>query len=1069
MNICLVGVEYPKDTDFGGISTYQFLLSQALTSMGHKVSVICGTEKDDYEYYDHGIHVIRLHTMRWEETIDTYDSYRKKIKETILKLHQKEKIDLIETPEFSGEIVEFLKRRDIPVVVKLHTSYTIWSHLNQIQLPKPLHSHIMKNENLVLRYSDQVISCSELLKNMMPQYHSISSIDSIKVIGNPANIQDFYPTPNNHQSHTILFCGSLERRKGIFVLAKAIPIIAKEVNDDSLRFQLIGNDTMIDRHGISMKELFLKQIPKKYHSMIEFVGVVPNRELNPYFNQACIGVVPSLFDNLPYVAMEELLTELPIVASSNTGIREMIVPNESGILYSPNDYKALAKGVIDLYLQPEIAKKMGQKGRKGILKKYSPAVIAKKNIKVYQDVIHRFEKNHSKMHVCLVNFEYPKDTIIGGISTYQKRIADALVANHCKVTVICGSWGEGADYYEDGIHVIRVPKHFPYQNLGDYYSYRKRISNLIKEIDLFDKIDVIESPELSAEMITFAKNPTIPLVTKLHTSYTLIKKFNNETAMFPEEVERVIYRNENSILDLSDKVICCSQILKDLMPAYHKMKNFDDIIVVGNPANVDDFYPTAPYHESNTILYCGKVIERKGVFVLAKAIPLIIERLKDYPIRFQVVGDYLCVEQQNVVAKDVFLSQIPKKYHSYIEFTGVIPNEELNPYFNQARIGIMPSLFDNLPYVAMEELLTELPLVASSNTGIREMIVDHESGLLYDPDDYEALAEKVVYLFLHPEIAKEMGKKGRKEILKKYSPDVIAKKNIEIYQEAIKHFHEKKEIQRICQELDFSNIRMMKHGVANPVIRCEYQGKKVIVKFYHRLKTYDYAFIQKVLEQDISCNKCLDFYTFDTFHVGIFSYVPGKMIRYFTKNQIHSIFTECEKIHSLKIPIQTTIFDKVNTYYQSLKDSKDKITQKVIQQYQSLTIDYSSNNRLLHGDLVYSNILWCPQVTFIDFDEVIFGPIEYELASFLIKNCFENGSFDLAYGKKIISFYKNRGYSLDTIHQYYLFYIIKVLLEKLYFSQLYSLDLEDSRQKNDYWYWWYQLLQDSVLEKELFQ
>ena len=61
-----------------------------------------------------------------------------------------------------------------------------------------------------------------------------------------------------------------------------------------------------------------------------------------------------------------------------------------------------------------------------------------------------------KLHVCLVNIEYPKETSIGGISTYQKLLADALVKKGHKVTVIAASFHDNQDYYEDRIHVIRI-------------------------------------------------------------------------------------------------------------------------------------------------------------------------------------------------------------------------------------------------------------------------------------------------------------------------------------------------------------------------------------------------------------------------------------------------------------------------------------------------------------------------------------------------------------------------------------------------------------------------------------
>ena len=40
MKICLVHEEYPKETNFGGIATYQKILSRELSKLGHQVTVI---------------------------------------------------------------------------------------------------------------------------------------------------------------------------------------------------------------------------------------------------------------------------------------------------------------------------------------------------------------------------------------------------------------------------------------------------------------------------------------------------------------------------------------------------------------------------------------------------------------------------------------------------------------------------------------------------------------------------------------------------------------------------------------------------------------------------------------------------------------------------------------------------------------------------------------------------------------------------------------------------------------------------------------------------------------------
>ena len=643
LNICLVGIEYPNETGFGGIATYQKRMAYYLSKLNCNVTVICGTLGEDKDYYEDNIHIIRLHTNRETETIDTFNEYRQKVKETIIKL---DNIDIVETPEFSGEIVEFLKNRNIPVVVKMHTPYKMWSDLNNISLPSPLHEKVIESERLSMIYSDKLICCSSLLKGLINNYFKEVDPKRIEVVPNPADTYNFYPTENNHKSKTILYCGSLEKRKGMEILANSIPLVLDELNDSEIKFQIIGNSE-------ESKTSFLSLIDPKYYNQIEFLGHVNNDTLNKYYNDARIGVVPSLFDNLPYVAMEELLTELPIVASNNTGVKEMIEDNISGLLYDPLDYKSLANNIIKLYKDESFAQSCGNNGRKEILNRFDPVEIAKKNIEIYIKTIEEFNnKKEYKMHVCLTNFEYPSETRLGGISTYQKRIADALYAEGCKVTVICGSFDSYKDYYEDGIHVIRIPKNFPYKTFDDYYGYRDLLSNKIKEINEFDKIDIIESPELSAEMIRYFENQEIPVVTKLHTSYTIISAMNEGYSMFPDFIEEEIRKNENLLLDKSNKIICCSALLKDLMYEYHKSDKLDTIEVVGNPADIVNFYPTKDNHNSKTILYCGNLIKRKGIFSLAEAIPMILDKLNDNEIKIQLIGSYDGAEQSGTSTKD---------------------------------------------------------------------------------------------------------------------------------------------------------------------------------------------------------------------------------------------------------------------------------------------------------------------------------------------------------------------------------------------------------------------------------
>jgi glycosyltransferase involved in cell wall biosynthesis len=67
----------------------------------------------------------------------------------------------------------------------------------------------------------------------------------------------------------------------------------------------------------------------------------------------------------------------------------------------------------------------------------------------------------------------------------------------------------------------------------------------------------------------------------------------------------------------------------------------------------------------------------------------------------------------------------------------------------------------------------EKPVVAYNIRGVRDLVEDGVNGFLVPFGDIEAFADKIIYLMDNPEVAKEMGKRGREKILKEFSLKVI--------------------------------------------------------------------------------------------------------------------------------------------------------------------------------------------------------------------------------------------------------------------------------------------------------
>ena len=69
-----------------------------------------------------------------------------------------------------------------------------------------------------------------------------------------------------------------------------------------------------------------------------------------------------------------------------------------------------------------------------------------------------------------------------------------------------------------------------------------------------------------------------------------------------------------------------------------------------------------------------------------------------------------------------------------------------------------------------EAALHELPVVSTIHNGITENVIDGKTGFLVPEFNYEAMADKLIYLIKNPIVAEEMGKAGKKHILNLCNP-----------------------------------------------------------------------------------------------------------------------------------------------------------------------------------------------------------------------------------------------------------------------------------------------------------
>ncbi len=172
-----------------------------------------------------------------------------------------------------------------------------------------------------------------------------------------------------------------------------------------------------------------------------------------------------------------------------------------------------------------------------------------------------------------------------------------------------------------------------------------------------------------------------------------------------------------------------------------------------------------------------------GVATVIKAFKVFAQKLpqeKRDKIRLEVYG------KGELLAE---LKTLTAKYHmeKQIFFGGYVENRIIPSLLNQMDVFILGSKSESESFgvAAVEAMACELPVVATSVSGFKEVIEDGRTGFLVPVGDYEAMAEKMYILYSDARLRESMGKAGRKKVKKLYHWEKNVDEMMRIYREKV--------------------------------------------------------------------------------------------------------------------------------------------------------------------------------------------------------------------------------------------------------------------------------------------
>lgn len=125
---------------------------------------------------------------------------------------------------------------------------------------------------------------------------------------------------------------------------------------------------------------------------------------------------------------------------------------------------------------------------------------------------------------------------------------------------------------------------------------------------------------------------------------------------------------------------------------------------------------------------------------------------------------------------------------SKVTYLGQRPRAEALQYLASARVGLL--LFraaanhdEALPSKLFEYLGAGLPVIISNTMRCCEIVREHGCGIVVDPYDVDAIASAIRYCIENPQVAREMGERGRRLVMERYQWSSEARKLTNLYAE----------------------------------------------------------------------------------------------------------------------------------------------------------------------------------------------------------------------------------------------------------------------------------------------
>ena len=282
-------------------------------------------------------------------------------------------------PLWTYSIIDFLSKKNIPIVMTLHNFRIIWSSFGIFEkealkygcyknstLKSYFISNIFNQKKKILNKVDKFITHTSFTRNIFINH----GIPKDKLIIKPNFIKkNQYKFQKITKKKKIVFASRISKEKGILTLIKAF-------KGSNLKIDILGDGPL------------LKKLKNKKYKNINFVGQKSPKVVFKNIRNAKFLIFPSeWYESMPMTIIEAFCAGTLVLASNIGSIKSIIQHKRNGILFEPSNHLDLLNKVNWILNNPKICDQIVMNANKDFNNLYSDKSNYNQLIKIYNETI----------------------------------------------------------------------------------------------------------------------------------------------------------------------------------------------------------------------------------------------------------------------------------------------------------------------------------------------------------------------------------------------------------------------------------------------------------------------------------------------------------------------------------------------------------------------------------------------------------------------------------------------------------------------------------------------------------